>query len=574
MSRSARARRASKAATADTPGASSDGAASRAGGTQASDERLIPPKGGAIVRMYRIGHGDCFLIAFDGDDKPIYVLIDCGYKPGSPGKIEPPTKPADVVANIKAATGGEIDVLVITHEHQDHVNAITERNFAGLKIAQAWFAWTEDPSDALANHLRARFDDQLQALLGLRRQIALAANTDESLVARRTRIDALLSFEIGGEVDPDFDAASPSGAGMLGADFAAGGWTNKDSISLVKQRASEGRGITYLRPHEPVRTLTGTTNVRVLVLGPPRKEALLDSLDPQGREEFRLGADANGVAYRSADRPVPPFDPRYVQRIGGDVDQIRFDDIRYRNSIARFYDERLHTAHIAAENGVAGTAMRDDEVVPEWEEPEVAANADWRRIDREWSQSAEQLALDMNKFTNNSSLVLAFELGRGGKVLLFAADAQRGNWISWADATWQDGDKKVTAQDLLARTVLLKVGHHGSHNATLNGRRQDKHPNLAWMATGSEQAREFTAMITSVRAWAETQKGWDHPMAAIKDALLAKAGGRVLQTDTPLEKMPQPEHTGSPAVEEWSAFLRRTRATNLYFDYTVTSADP
>lgn len=269
MSRSARARRASKAATADTPGASSDGAASRAGGTQASDERLIPPKGGAIVRMYRIGHGDCFLIAFDGDDKPIYVLIDCGYKPGSPGKIEPPTKPADVVANIKAATGGEIDVLVITHEHQDHVNAITERNFAGLKIAQAWFAWTEDPSDALANHLRARFDDQLQALLGLRRQIALAANTDESLVARRTRIDALLSFEIGGEVDPDFDAASPSGAGMLGADFAAGGWTNKDSISLVKQRASEGRGITYLRPHEPVRTLTGTTNVRVLVLGPP-----------------------------------------------------------------------------------------------------------------------------------------------------------------------------------------------------------------------------------------------------------------------------------------------------------------
>lgn len=180
----------------------------------------------------------------------------------------------------------------------------------------------------------------------------------------------------------------------------------------------------------------------------------------------------------------------------------------------------------------------------------------------------------MNKFTNNSSLVLAFELGRGGKVLLFAADAQRGNWISWADATWQDGDKKVTAQDLLARTVLLKVGHHGSHNATLNGRRQDKHPNLAWMATGSEQAREFTAMITSVRAWAETQKGWDHPMAAIKDALLAKAGGRVLQTDTPLEKMPQPEHTGSPAVEEWSAFLRRTRATNLYFDYTVTSADP
>jgi hypothetical protein len=49
--------------------------------------RLIPPQDGATVRMYRIGHGDCFLLAFPGEteDKPVYVLIDCGYKPGSPG---------------------------------------------------------------------------------------------------------------------------------------------------------------------------------------------------------------------------------------------------------------------------------------------------------------------------------------------------------------------------------------------------------------------------------------------------------------------------------------------------------
>jgi hypothetical protein len=36
------------------------------------------------VRMYRQGHGDCFLLAFpkkNGD--ACYVLIDCGYKPGS-----------------------------------------------------------------------------------------------------------------------------------------------------------------------------------------------------------------------------------------------------------------------------------------------------------------------------------------------------------------------------------------------------------------------------------------------------------------------------------------------------------
>jgi hypothetical protein len=54
-------------------------------------------------------------------------------------------------------------------------------------------------------------------------------------------------------------------------------------------------------------------------------------------------------------------------------------------------------------------------------------HAEWRRIDHDWLASAGQLALDLNSYTNNTSLVLAFELGPRGKVLLFAADAQRGN---------------------------------------------------------------------------------------------------------------------------------------------------
>ena len=38
--------------------------------------------------------------------------------------------------------------------------------------------------------------------------------------------------------------------------------------------------------------------------------------------------------------------------------------------------------------------------------------------------------------------MLAFELGKGGKVLLFAADAQRGNWLSWAKESWKDGSER------------------------------------------------------------------------------------------------------------------------------------
>src|SRR5262249_1438716 len=88
----------------------------------------------------------------------------------------------------------------------------------------------------------------------------------------------------------------------------------------------------------------------------------------------------------------------------------------------------------------------------------------WRRIDTDWLNPVGSLALSLDSLTNNPSLVLAIELVESGKVLLFAADAQIGNWLSWQDVAWQD--PKINTDDLLARTVFYKVGHHASHNAT------------------------------------------------------------------------------------------------------------
>ncbi len=93
-------------------------------------------------------------------------------------------------------------------------------------------------------------------------------------------------------------------------------------------------------------------------------------------------------------------------------------------------------------------------------------NQDWRRIDADWLDSASSLALQLDSATNNTSVVLAFELD-GGDVLVFAADAQVGNWLSWQKLSWTVDGKSVTGPDLLHRTIFYKVGHHGSHNATL-----------------------------------------------------------------------------------------------------------
>lgn len=93
-------------------------------------------------------------------------------------------------------------------------------------------------------------------------------------------------------------------------------------------------------------------------------------------------------------------------------------------------------------------------------------NQGWRRIDGSWLDASPSLALQLDSATNNTCLVLAFELG-DGDVLLFAADAQVGNWLSWQDLKWKVNGTDVTGPDLLRRTIFYKVGHHGSHNATL-----------------------------------------------------------------------------------------------------------
>jgi hypothetical protein len=166
-------------------------------------------------------------------------------------------------------------------------------------------------------------------------------------------------------------------------------------------------------------------------------------------------------------------------------------------------------------------------------------NAGWRRIDDDWLAAADDLAIKLDDGVNNTSLVLAFEIGDGGKVLLFPGDAQRGNWMKWNAGHWtvRDGltERKVEAKELLSRTVLLKEAHHGSHNGTYNGKENDPYPNLSWLGS-SPTVQEFTALVPAVPQWAfkKAKPIWVHPLPAIKRALIRKTGGRLLQTDTAL----------------------------------------
>jgi hypothetical protein len=157
---------------------------------------------------------------------------------------------------------------------------------------------------------------------------------------------------------------------------------------------------------------------------------------------------------------------------------------------------------------------------------------------------ATQFALALDNMTNNTSLVLAIELDLSD-VLLFAADAQVGNWLSWGSCSWETQNRTVTGTDLLKRTRVYKVGHHGSHNATL---RKD----------GLELMEKLEVAIIPVDHEMAIKKRWGNiPLGSLEAALIeitTENDGFVLRADMPL----------SPKAKE-----RHVVETDLYFEFEV-----
>jgi hypothetical protein len=152
--------------------------------------------------------------------------------------------------------------------------------------------------------------------------------------------------------------------------------------------------------------------------------------------------------------------------------------------------------------------------------------------------------LQLDSATNNTSLVLAIELTRSREVLLFVADAQVGNWLSWQDLAWKVGGETVTGPDLLRRTILYKVGHHGSHNATL----QEK---------GLELMQNLRFALIPVDHEMAVKKRWGKmPLEQIEKRLNDMTKGAVLRADRDIDG-------------ELAASVAQDQAKRLYFELTI-----
>jgi glyoxylase-like metal-dependent hydrolase (beta-lactamase superfamily II) len=475
----------------------------------------MSPKASATVRMYRLHElGDCFLVTFRSGRKKSHLLVDCGsFRNGAASQA----RLREIAAQIAADTGGRpIDVVVGTHQHNDHVSGFVHclPEFEAMGVEQVWLSWLDDRRSKRARdigeefgNLRRRLARARDALRGAPRARPLGARAARSLDA----LDDLLGF---------FGAA------------AAGAPPEVPAEGVANLKKLGRRKPAYLRPGQTL-DMPGlpAASVRVHVLGPPRETAQLYRKDPRKGESYDhtlaalsaagrltarlLGAAAGGGAATSREEEHYPFAARYKRP-----------------------DPALGSGALRA------MLDRYDD-----------ADADWRRIDDDWIQQAETLALFLDTFTNNSSLALAIELVESGKVLLFAADAQTGNWASWADVKWElDG---LETDRLLARTVFYKVGHHASHNATLVDvfERMGEDDLVAFIPVHKQDPN-----ITK-------KNGWKMPATNLFDRLVARTDHRVLQMDA--DDPPRCDPRREPAKGAWRRLGVTPRVTPMAIEVDI-----
>lgn len=462
----------------------------------------------ATVRMYRLHElGDCFLLSFKMADTRSHMLIDCGsFRNGAPSKA----RLDEIVSDMEGALDGNpIDVVVGTHQHNDHLSGFVHAasRFEDIKVNQVWLSWLDDPKDKVAQRIGSKHVALRKALFTARRH----------LHASRKDISGLRAVEILDDV-----------LGFYGGKMAAGAPALPEE-AVEKLQKLGNRKPAYLHPGE-VLSVPGIPEekVKVYVLGPPRESERLFRKDPKKGESYDHALMAAMVG---ADR--------FLGAASGLVGKATRADEQYPfHQVEKRTAKRQYSASLR-------------QIVRKYH----GRGEKWRSIDDDWFNQAESLALFLDSFTNNTSVVLAIELVESGKVLLFAADAQTGNWLSWFDIKWKHGS--VTTDDLLARTVLYKVGHHGSHNATLVA------------AMERMNSPELVALIPVHKGDPNIGKanGWKMPAKNLLRRLIEKTSGRVLQMDGRQAQDCDPKVP--PALDAWEKIGVKPKQTGLFFEITI-----
>ena len=331
------------------------------------------PRQFVTIRMYNVGFGDAFLLLFPDRDRPRRVLIDCGMHRMGPGPRKMKEVVRQIVRDTTDADGkSRIDVVVATHRHEDHVSGFSQPLWNKVEVGEVWMPWTEHPTDPEARRIREMQSSRAHSLT-----MALGRlNVDESVLAM----------------------AQNSLTNRAAMRTLHDGFAGQPLRRFLPTR--QGNVRSFETPVLP--------GVKIHVLGPSRKEAVIRDMNPEQGESY-----LKFLMTRAAPpgKRLRPFRSKWSLPL-----------TTYR----RTYHHLLFSDRLKRKLAEVGSGTEFD------------------------------LATKLEKAVNGTSLLLMFVTGKTH--LLFPGDAQWGTWKeALADPEWQE---------LLSKTIFYKIGHHGSHNAT------------------------------------------------------------------------------------------------------------
>ena len=338
---------------------------------------MVAPKS-FFIRMYNVGFGDCLLLTFDygtssrnqptdaqrGKVRKRHILFDHG----STSRARTRLSLAAVAKQVARDSAGNLDALVVTHRHKDHLSGLgTKAGKAILDLAPTLVvrSWTEDP--------------KLAADAGKAASLAEAgASMAAATGVQSTNAQYLAAIAAGQELAADIErrAAAAKKSRTNLAEAADNEVTNADAVEALDLLSRDGAGEYVYAARETGGGYRGTRlaellpGVKVTVLGPPRPSDWPDVVDQAAESaEFWIGAPAQverAFAAPTASKQMPP--PGTGRWI---IDRMQQDEPAQLLGLVRWLDDVL----------------------------------------------------------NNTSVILLFEVGR--HKLLFGGDAQIENW-SWA----------------------------------------------------------------------------------------------------------------------------------------------
>lgn len=470
---------------------------------------------GASIRMYRMGElGDCFLLTLRHKTMIRHLLIDCGsFRNGNESKARM-VEIAEDIRDYVAKAGKRLHVVVGTHQHNDHVSGFVHAKeiFEQMKVEQVWLSWLDNPRSKVASQIQ-------QDHLGLRKALDHGVNELRKLSKEKLTNGANpLSLK---KIDEHVELV-----GQLLGFFAAPALPS-EGVRILKKIGENA--VDYLNPGD-LRTIPGIpkSEIKVHILGPPRDQELLYRKDPR-----------KGESYDHKLRAMHSMAKHFVKAVENREDHSDKEeqDFPFNRTFKRYIDKKETFSDRLTKTQASYQAEENE----------------WRNIDSDWLEQASRLALYMDTFTNNSSLVFAIELVKSEKVLLFAADAQTGNWLSWEKVKFEE--EGATLHGLLERTSFYKVGHHGSHNSTLKN------------AMEKINSDDLVVMIPVDKNDPNIKKkdGWKMPASKLYQRLKEKSQFRVLRMDDGYAKGCEPKKTKD---DTWKK-AGRVVITDLYIEYHI-----